>query len=60
MEVIYSELNQLKENKAPGGNMFAQMLLKEVENEIRESLCIIFNKSLQECICTKMLENGKC
>ena len=43
MDMTYSKLSQLKENRAPSADGFAPNLLNEVANEISELLFIIFN-----------------
>ena len=45
---VYKNLGQLKENTAPGPDRLSPKLLKEIKMEIREPLCSIFNRSLQD------------
>ena len=41
-------VNKLKPNKSQGLDQFHPKLIKETVNKIKEPLCMIFNKLLQE------------
>ena len=47
-EVVYKKLCSLKTNKAHGQDGMASLVLKELANEIKGILTIIFNKSMAE------------
>ena len=47
-EKIVKVINELKANKSQGPDDFHPKLIKETVNKIKEPLCKIFDKSLQE------------
>ena len=47
-EIVYQKLCSLKSNKAHGDDVMGSLMLKELANELKGVLTIIYNRSLSE------------